>query len=813
MSGEELKQYVIAHNRDEDDILKIIDDPNMTEDILKYAVDHAISEKVLSKILDSSLLSQELFNKVYDKNNYAIKSYELTKKILRNRFLMIDNYEFYLNDSERVSYIDELLNSPFTSEYTLLKLLEESYNLTSDNYISIINNSYFSSKVMDKIIALFPNMDDVVLACLKSRILTDEQFQKICERCDNSNNKESLKYIINDPRCGYDTIKDFVGYNDDNATYFLNSPNATTDNLKKLIDDSRSDIIPIILKSDKINNDLCLAAITRARPLSNTYKNKIINVLLERDDLSEDVLCELVKLNLSDANEKILKYPTAGARVKANIMINKSYLSNDEADEFFNIDGLTTEDIVGFLNKHESSDEFNKAINYSKATQELYGKIIELVEDKKSRSYSEFIELLLEKDLDEDNLCLILDNFQTDSSLAEKVLNHKNANLKVCEKINVYADKYSSSSDRDKIIEMSTSLKYNIISKIYNIEEENDVTEMLRVNIEDGMSTMLWGPSGVGKTSRVFEIDPTATLLILKNGMLPEEVIGGKEPNGEPGEIYPPHWYVVLCEKCNKEPDKKHILFIDEITNVNDTIKNLVWEVIGQRLVNGHEEWALPENCSIVVAGNRPEESTAVRIDANGGVMPGPLHNRIDSMIEIKFDVDEWQRWALETDKNTGNLHIHPIVYSFCIANADKVMFSNFNAEDVAQPFLTPRKWETLSKAIYNAEARGKNHHVSYARIYSILGDTDISNAFVAHYERLPIDINKIVMGTYLENDFKTIEDKLYALGMIIAEYDGDPFTIEAFILECLGDEYLSIYNNMKDLRNSLLGKEESKRR
>ena len=174
-------------------------------------------------------------------------------------------------------------------------------------------------------------------------------------------------------------------------------------------------------------------------------------------------------------------------------------------------------------------------------------------------------------------------------------------------------------------------------------------------------------------------------------------------------------------------------------------------------------------------------------------------------MIEIQFDVDEWQKWALETDPKTGNLRIHPIVYSFCISHADKVMFSNFNPEKVTEPFLSPRKWETLSRAIYSAEKRGPFNHISDARIASIIGNNEISAAFISHYERLPIDMNKIIMGKYKESDFPSIDDKLYALGMIIANYNGDEIAIESFILDCLGDEYLSIYHNMKDSRNSVL--------
>ena len=123
---------------------------------------------------------------------------------------------------------------------------------------------------------------------------------------------------------------------------------------------------------------------------------------------------------------------------------------------------------------------------------------------------------------------------------------------------------------------------------------------------------------------------------------------------------------------------------------------------------------------------------------------------------------------------------------------------------DVTQPFLTPRKWEQVSDAIYKAEERGGElNHVSDARIFSFLGDNDVAYAFVEHYERLPLDMKKVENCEYEETDFPTVEDKLYALGIVIAKYNGDEIALESFISECLGDEYLSIYKNMKKKNNS----------
>ena len=356
-----------------------------------------------------------------------------------------------------------------------------------------------------------------------------------------------------------------------------------------------------------------------------------------------------------------------------------------------------------------------------------------------------------------------------------------------------------------------TSSNYSNVIKDFFVEEEKNVTERLRMNVKDGMSTMLWGLSGIGKTARVRQVDPTFTMIKLKNGMLPEEVTGGKEPNGKPGELYPPTWYVKLCAKCENEPDRMHVLFIDELTNVRDNVKTLVWDIIGDRRVNGNEDWELPENCAIVAAGNRPEESTAVVTDYNGGILPAPLHDRFDFHIEIPLDMKEWRLWALETNPKTGNLNIHPTVLSFCIARPNEVMFGKMDPNDVTKPCISPRRWEKLSKAIYMAEKRGgKKCHVSNQRIAECIG-SDLSLAFIAHYEKPPLNVKLIETGRYTSNDFRNIDDKLFALSSLITEHTLDEMIVEDFIVNCLGDEYWVIYREMKKQHDDVLSEGDNK--
>ena len=97
-----------------------------------------------------------------------------------------------------------------------------------------------------------------------------------------------------------------------------------------------------------------------------------------------------------------------------------------------------------------------------------------------------------------------------------------------------------------------------------NVTEE----DMIKGAIVSDVPVFLHGKSGDGKSDRVEALDKNLEVLYMRNAT-PESLIGksivleGKE------ELIdgPPTWYLRLCEKCEKEPDKLHILFFDELTN------------------------------------------------------------------------------------------------------------------------------------------------------------------------------------------------------------------------------------------------------
>ena len=811
----------LARNcRDEEVAKKIAKHPKCQENtiitLLQRLDDMEIHDaELLDEIVKSNALGSNgianilLIRSMYDKT--------ILRALFRSGKVTEDQIKDYV--SKPRSYDERVWNDILKAPNLTPGILKAitTYDVSPDILLKIVNNPKANGEVAEKVLYTACGgmgkyseiMDSIIASDKVNRFVLVSVLGAL-----KDNNLDGLMSILKSDKCTDDMVRDKYAHRGSIAKkHFLASPNCPSDVLLDCAKDFEG-VNDFLVRHPNANEEVLIAAIDTMKNNLYYYQRnyeRILNIVAARPDLTPKTMVKLIEASsgnfeVSSVKAAVQKHPNKDKSVNMALLANTGHLTKDKIEALVNDPSFTKEDIVALLNGLPESSLNKELLLYfadcDKESPELYKAIIDKAYATKNMS-DELFDKIIKLDLKESTLVDICKKDHLVSHIS-KAMEHKNASLKMVAVINTLSDQFKDET-REKLTRKAQQLKRRIIESVYHVEEEKNVTDILRRNVDRGLSTMLWGPSGVGKSARVFEVDPTATMLILKNSMLPEDVVGGREPNGEPGKIYPPHWYTVLKEKCEKEPDRMHILFIDEFTNVKDNVKNLVWEVIGNRTVNGHEEWTLPKNCSVVVAGNRPEESTAVTIDAAGGVMPAPLHNRIDSMLEIGFDLDEWQKWALETNPETGRLRIHPIVYSFCVAHADKVMFSGFNPEAITQPFLTPRKWERLSDAIYACEKDDPLRHLGPITLKSILGDNEIGYAFQEHYDRLPMDMDMITYGKYTEDDFPTIEDKLYALGMVISAYNGDEEAAKDFVATCLGDEYSSIYETMASSRKAVL--------
>lgn len=134
--------------------------------------------------------------------------------------------------------------------------------------------------------------------------------------------------------------------------------------------------------------------------------------------------------------------------------------------------------------------------------------------------------------------------------------------------------------------------------------------QIIKGAIESGVAVFLHGPSSEGKSARVKQIDPDCVIIYLRNAT-PESLNGKSVYNSETGEMIDvkPSWLKKIEEKCEKEPDRMHIVFLDEITNALPSIQGIAFNIVLDREVNGI--WKLPDNARIVAAGNDMKDSLA----------------------------------------------------------------------------------------------------------------------------------------------------------------------------------------------------------
>ena len=315
------------------------------------------------------------------------------------------------------------------------------------------------------------------------------------------------------------------------------------------------------------------------------------------------------------------------------------------------------------------------------------------------------------------------------------------------------------------------------------------VGKQIEFYINNGQPFMLHGKSGIGKTRRVQDVDPNLTSIILRNGILPEEVIGKTiYPNNSTttgGVWVPPAWYVDLCKKCEKEPDKKHVLFVDELTNVDEHEQSLVFHIILNNSI-GPNFGVLPKNAVVVAAGNSKEESESAYN------MTEPLFRRFNAHVYLEPDIKDWLEWANQINPAKNRPNVHPLVSSFVAANKDEVFFTDYDSEEPPKQAIDPRGWEQVSDILYNC-----NGSVARELIYNKVGK-EIGESFVAHLINPPLSVQDVVDGNYTKDDIPHMFDTQYALALSL-QYatESQIAKVRQFIGKELGSEMLSIFDTV----------------
>ena len=293
--------------------------------------------------------------------------------------------------------------------------------------------------------------------------------------------------------------------------------------------------------------------------------------------------------------------------------------------------------------------------------------------------------------------------------------------------------------------------------------------EIIRGAIESGVAVFLHGPSSEGKSARVKQIDPTCEIIYLRNAT-PESLNGKSVYNGSTGEMMdvPPTWLKKLQEKCEKEPDRLHVVFFDEITNALPSIQGIAFNIVLDREVNGI--WKLPENARIVAAGNDMKDSLAANQLAE------PLFNRF-AHVYIKTTTEGWLKWASEHN-------IHPAIYSYIAYKKGETLRSKYDGE---KPNADPRKWEMASKMLY---ATG-----SPEMLRALVGE-DITREFVEFCNQQVITLDDVLNGNYTDRDIQALNTaERYATAMGLTQVDDDNLEKVRGFVTRLGAEFGAIFD------------------
>ena len=303
--------------------------------------------------------------------------------------------------------------------------------------------------------------------------------------------------------------------------------------------------------------------------------------------------------------------------------------------------------------------------------------------------------------------------------------------------------------------EVTNNIKEDTPKKLKKVNPYNfnfgKVTEeeIIKGALLSDIPVFLHGASGDGKSARVKQFDEDATIIYLRNSSL-ESFNGKSVYNSETGEMIDimPSWLKKVYEKCEKEPNKLHIVFFDEINNASNVIQGMAFNVVLNKEVNGI--WKLPENARIVAAGNEMKDSLSAE------ELSEPLFNRF-AHVYINTTTEDWLKWAttpaeeyerLDNVKVINEYKVHPSIYAYIaykLFMKKSVLRTKYNG---ITPNADPRKWEMASKVLY---ATGRPD-----MLRSLIGK-ELTKDFIEFTKKEVITVEDVINHNYDE----TITDEL----------------------------------------------------
>jgi MoxR-like ATPase len=190
------------------------------------------------------------------------------------------------------------------------------------------------------------------------------------------------------------------------------------------------------------------------------------------------------------------------------------------------------------------------------------------------------------------------------------------------------------------------------------------------------LSTMIWGPPGIGKSSIVAQIAEMHGLDFIDvrlSQLAPTDLRGLPVPDNGISRWYPPEFL---------PRDGAGILFLDELNMAPPAMQGVAQQLILDRRVGSY---VVPAGWFIWAAGNRKEDRAAV-FD-----MPAPLANRF-LHLEVEANFESFKAYALE-------LGVAEEILAFLSFRPS--LLHKHHPQQVAWP--SPRSW-VMASALHAAD-------------------------------------------------------------------------------------------------------------
>lgn len=333
--------------------------------------------------------------------------------------------------------------------------------------------------------------------------------------------------------------------------------------------------------------------------------------------------------------------------------------------------------------------------------------------------------------------------------------------------------------------------------------QEMTEEEQIAYYINNGRTFTLHGASGSGKTARIRAIDPDMTIVAFWNEAVEEDVIGkdvpliAKAEQSEKNkstvvrewtEWMAPSWYTELCRKAKAEPNKKHVLFIDEVTNATEALQSTIQRLVVNREVK-EGKGKLPDNVSIVLAENNTEASRAA-YNAKEPLFQ-QMRGFIYGDVYLKDSIEDWIEWGSREKEGTkGRRNLHPLVAGFIAREGERVFQGNdANDEEVSQEVLTAREWEQVSDIIYD-----NGGQVRRELMQNKLG-SGLAAEFMSYTQKPLLTLEEVMAGKYETKDIpEKTEEKLALVCELRGAKQEEFKKVREFVEKNMGSEYAKQY-------------------